>query len=37
MMASISNDRLPDVGDTVIVLVRSEQIHLFAADGGALR
>ncbi|MEX2110775.1 MAG: sn-glycerol-3-phosphate ABC transporter ATP-binding protein UgpC [Gemmatimonadaceae bacterium] len=37
MMASVSNDRLPAIGDTVTVLVRSEQIHLFAPGGGALR
>jgi multiple sugar transport system ATP-binding protein len=33
MMASVSNDRLPDVGDSVTVCVRSGQVHLFAADG----
>jgi ABC-type sugar transport system ATPase subunit len=36
MMASVSNDRLPDVGDSITVRVRSGQVHLFAADGGTL-
>jgi hypothetical protein len=36
MMASVSNDRLPNVGDTVTVQVRSDQVHLFAADGRAI-
>jgi ABC-type sugar transport system ATPase subunit len=37
MMASVSNDRLPDVGDSITVRVRSGQTHLFAADGETLR
>jgi len=36
MMASVSNDRLPDIGDTITVRLNAEQIHLFAADGATL-
>ena len=31
MAAPVSNDALPEVGDTVIVSVPSDQIHLFLA------
>jgi len=37
MMAAVSNERLPEVGDNISVRVRSEQVHLFTADGGTLR
>ncbi len=33
MMASVSNDRLPDVGDTITVRVPPERVHLFGSDG----
>ena len=33
MMASVLNDRLPDVGETISVRVPPERVHLFAADG----
>jgi ABC-type sugar transport system ATPase subunit len=36
MMASVLNDRLPDVGDTISVRVPPELVHLFAADGRSI-
>jgi len=36
MMASVSIERLPEVGDAITVRVRSEQVHLFTADGIAI-
>ncbi|MEJ7812435.1 MAG: sn-glycerol-3-phosphate ABC transporter ATP-binding protein UgpC [Gemmatimonadaceae bacterium] len=37
LLASVSNDRPPDVGESVTVRVRAERAHLFAADGRHLR
>jgi ABC-type sugar transport system ATPase subunit len=36
MMASVLNDRLPDVGETISVSVPPERVHLFAADGRSI-
>ena len=36
MIASVSNDRLPDVGETIKVRVPPERVHLFGADGKAI-
>jgi multiple sugar transport system ATP-binding protein len=36
MMASASNDRLPDVGQTITVRVPPERVHLFGVDGRAI-
>ncbi len=36
MMASVVNDRLPDVGETITVRVPAERVHLFAADGRSI-
>ena len=36
LMASVSNDSLPDVGETITVRVPAERVHLFSADGRAL-
>jgi ABC-type sugar transport system ATPase subunit len=36
MMASVLNDRLPDVGETISVRVPPERVHLFAADGSSI-
>jgi multiple sugar transport system ATP-binding protein len=36
MMASLSNDRPPDVGETITVRVPPARAHLFAADGIAI-
>jgi multiple sugar transport system ATP-binding protein len=36
MMASVTNDRLPDIGETITVRVPPERIHLFASDGKAI-
>jgi ABC-type sugar transport system ATPase subunit len=33
MMASVSNDRLPEVGETITVRVPPERVHLFGSDG----
>jgi ABC-type sugar transport system ATPase subunit len=33
LMASVSNDQLPDVGDTIRVRVPPERVHLFRSDG----
>jgi multiple sugar transport system ATP-binding protein len=37
LMASISNDGLPEVGDLVVVRLPPARVHLFAADGRSLR
>ena len=37
LMASVSNDLLPDVGDNLTIRVPAERVHLFGADGRALR
>jgi len=37
MMAAVSNDKLPDIGDTVTVRLKAEQVHLFSADGTTLQ
>ncbi len=36
MMASVLNDRLPDVGETISVGVPPDRVHLFAADGRSI-
>jgi len=36
MMASVSNDRLPEVGETITVRVPPERVHMFGADGKAI-
>jgi len=36
LMASVSNDSLPDVGETINVNVPADRVHLFGADGRAL-
>ncbi|MDP9180042.1 MAG: sn-glycerol-3-phosphate ABC transporter ATP-binding protein UgpC [Gemmatimonadota bacterium] len=36
LLASVSNDLLPDVGELITVHVPAERVHLFAADGRAL-
>ncbi|MEO7823140.1 MAG: sn-glycerol-3-phosphate ABC transporter ATP-binding protein UgpC [Gemmatimonadaceae bacterium] len=36
MMASVSNERVPEVGDRISVTAPTEQVHLFAADGVAI-
>ena len=36
MVASVSNESLPDIGDTITVRLKAGQMHLFAADGTAL-
>jgi len=35
LMASVTNDRLPDVGETIAVHVPPQHVHLFGADGQA--
>jgi ABC-type sugar transport system ATPase subunit len=37
LIASVSNDRLPDVGAAVNICVPAERVHLFAGDGRAVR
>ena len=37
LMASVSNDQLPAVGETITVHVPSDRVHLFGADDRALR
>ena len=37
LMASVSTDALPDVGESITVRVPSERVHLFAANGATLR
>jgi multiple sugar transport system ATP-binding protein len=36
MMASVSNDALPEVGDNITIHVPAERVHLFGGDGRAL-
>jgi len=36
MMASVSTDALPNVGETINVRVPAERVHVFGADGKAL-
>ena len=36
LLASVSGDPLPDVGDVIAVQVPPERVHLFAADGAAV-
>src|SRR5688500_757292 len=36
LMASVSNDSLPDVGETINAHVPADRVHLFGADGRAL-
>jgi ABC-type sugar transport system ATPase subunit len=36
MLASVSNDLLPEVGENIGVHVPAERVHLFAANGQAL-
>jgi multiple sugar transport system ATP-binding protein len=36
MMASVSNDSLPDVGESITINVPAERVHLFDADGQTL-
>jgi ABC-type sugar transport system ATPase subunit len=36
MMASVLNDRLPKVGETISITVPPERVHLFAADGRSI-
>ena len=36
LLATVSNDLLPEVGETIAVRVRSERAHLFASDGRAV-
>ncbi len=36
MMASVSNDSLPDVGDDIAIHVPTERVHLFGAKGQTL-
>jgi multiple sugar transport system ATP-binding protein len=33
LMAAVSNDSLPDVGQDIRVRIRAERVHLFGADG----
>ncbi len=36
LIASVSNEQLPDVGEDVTVHVHAERAHMFGADGRAL-
>jgi len=36
LMASVSNDSLPDVGEIITVRVPADRVHLFGGDGRAL-
>jgi multiple sugar transport system ATP-binding protein len=36
MMASVTNDRLPEIGEAITVRVPPERVHLFGADGKAI-
>ena len=36
LMASVSNDQVPDVGDTIRVRVPPERVHLFGSDGKSI-
>jgi len=33
MMASVANDQLPDLGETITVRVPPERVHFFGSDG----
>jgi ABC-type sugar transport system ATPase subunit len=33
LMAAVSNDSVPEVGEDIRVRVRAERVHLFGADG----
>ena len=37
MMASLSSESLPSVGDSITVRVPAERVHLFGASGATLR
>ena len=37
LMAAVSNDSLPHIGEGIAVRVRPDRVHLFAADGRAVR
>jgi multiple sugar transport system ATP-binding protein len=37
LMASVSSDLLPDVGESIAVRVPAERVHLFGANGATLR
>jgi ABC-type sugar transport system ATPase subunit len=36
MMASVSNERLPEIGETITVRVPPERVHLFRSDGKSI-
>ena len=36
LMSSVGSDSLPNVGENVVVRVRTDRVHLFAADGRAV-
>ena len=36
LLVSVSGDRLPEVGDSIVVHAPPDRVHLFSADGGAL-
>jgi ABC-type sugar transport system ATPase subunit len=36
LMAAVSNESLPDVGDDITLHMRTERVHLFGADGRSL-
>jgi multiple sugar transport system ATP-binding protein len=36
MMASVTNDRLPEIGEAITVHVPPERVHLFGSDGKAI-
>ena len=36
LMAAVSNESLPDVGDDITLHIRTERVHLFGADGRSL-
>ena len=36
MMASVTNERLPEIGEAITVRVPSARVHLFGADGKAI-
>jgi multiple sugar transport system ATP-binding protein len=37
LLALVARDTLPKPGDSIVAGVRTERVHLFGADGGALR
>jgi ABC-type sugar transport system ATPase subunit len=37
LLAAVTDDRLPSVGDEISVRARAERAHLFDPDGRALR